>query len=115
MEYEVIKNQIVYFKNVFTNHKEIVDGLEKYNNSIITDWVEWGNVYYSSIEQKNSSEKYYGVGKSIYAPSFDEDNSYKESHYIYNSIDESINKCSEIYKEIMKIEDDNPRVESRDR
>lgn len=112
MEYEVIKNKIVYFKNVLPNHKEIVEGLEKYSNNIITDWVDWGNVYYSSVEQKSSSDKYYGVGKSIYDISYDYGNLNKESHYIYKSIDDSIAKCSDIYKEIMKIGDDNPRIKS---
>lgn len=55
LEYEIYNDKIVYIKNVIPNSKEIIEALESNKNEIITDWIYWGNKYYTSLEQKKAT------------------------------------------------------------
>lgn len=113
MKYEIIKNKIVYFKNAIPNHKEIIDCVENTSNELITDWVSWGNKYATSFEQKNSSFDFYGKGKSLYSPIFDYNKKYENYYWVYNSLSNALEICSDIYKTIMNIDESiNPRLEN---
>lgn len=113
MEYEVIKNKIVYFKKAIPNHKEIIECIENVDNNIITKWVPWGNKYATSFEQKESSVDLYGMGKSLYSPTFDINKVSTEYYWVYESISNALEECSSIYASLMGIDKSiNPRLES---
>lgn len=113
MEYEVIKNKIVYFKKAIVNHKEIIECIENTSNNIITDWIPWGNKYSTSVEQRIESMDLYGAGKMIYSSEFDDKGVSAEYHWVYESISNALVKCSSIYKTLMNIDESiNPRLES---
>lgn len=114
MKYEVLKNKIVYFQDVIPNHEDIVKALEETEaNDIITPWIKWGNKYATSIEQSLSVLDIYGTGRTLYSTVFDNSNNFKEMHWIYNDIHSAILQCSEIYKDLMKIDTStNPKIES---
>lgn len=111
MQYEIIKNKIVYFTDAIPNHKDIVEALENTQNSLITDWVFWGNKYANSIEQSKSTLDQYGIGKIIYDIRFDPNNHLANTHWIFNSINNAVLSVSDIYKKIMNIPDDNPKLD----
>lgn len=102
----------MYFKNAIPNHREILNSIDSISNGIITEWMPWGNKYSTSLEQKQSHSEIYGVGKTIYDPIFDRENVFTDTHWIYNSIHKSVEHCSEIYKKMFLIGDDNPRLVS---
>lgn len=114
MKYEVLKNKIVYFQDVIPNHEDIIKALEETEaNDIITPWIKWGNKYATSIEQSLSELDIYGTGRTLYSTIFDNNNKFKEMHWIYNDIHSAILQCSEIYKDLMKIDISiNPKIES---
>lgn len=113
MEYEIIKNKIVYFKKAILNHKEIIECIENVDNNIITKWIPWGDKYSTSFEQKGNPMDLYGVGKSIYNPKFDFNNKSSEYYWVYESISNALDECSSIYALLMGIDKSiNPRLET---
>lgn len=113
MEYEVIKNNIVYFKNAVPNHKEIIECIENVDNNIITKWAPWGNKYSTSFEQKDSTLDLYGSGKTIHSTTFDQSGESKDYYWVYESLYKALTECSLIYKDIMNIDESvNPRLET---
>lgn len=120
LEYEVYNGKIFYFKNVIKNHKEILQYISKNSNPLITEWIPWGNKYATSIEQERDWKSEgvipedFGTAKCIYDPSiFDESNLYKDSHWVFKSIDDAIEKCSTIYAEKNNINIlENPKLKS---
>lgn len=114
MKYDVFKNKIVYFQEAILNHEDIVKAIQYVEpNELITPWIEWGDKYATSIEQKNFDVDLYGSGRVIYDPKFDYKNNLNEMHWIYNSIHSAVIECSNIYKDLMKIDvSTNPKIES---
>jgi len=122
MEYEVFNEKIFYFKNAIPNSKEIIDYINKTSNNVITDWLPWGNQYAFSLEQERDWKKEgivspdFGSAKCIYNiidNVADRDKVYTDSYWVFKSIDDAVNKCSEIYADLMKIDTKhNPKLSS---
>lgn len=113
MEYEIIKNNIVYFKNAVPNHKDIIECIENVDNNIITKWGPWGNKYSTSFEQNHGPSDLFGSGKSIHSPVFDQFGESKDFYWIYESLYKGLEECSLVYKNIMGIDESvNPRLET---
>lgn len=112
MKYQILKERIVYFTDAIPNHKEVVEALENTENRLITKWIPWGNKYASSIEQSRSSVDHYGIGKVLYNTEYDTNKEFKDTHWIFDSINDAVLEASSIYKEIMSIPDENPKMDS---
>jgi len=41
ISYEIVKEKVVYFKNVFDDIDKVIATLESLNNSAVTDWERW--------------------------------------------------------------------------
>lgn len=112
MKYTLLGDKILYFEQAIENHRDIIHSLELIEpNTVISPWIEWGDKYSTSIEQSKSDIELYGSGRIIYNTQYDNNNKFLDTHWIYNSINDAIIKCSEIYALEMNIDvNSNPRI-----
>ena len=120
IEVEIYNDKVFYFKNAIPNSDEIIKYIESVSNDLITDWLQWGNQYAFSLEQKRDWSvsgilpEDFGVAKCIYDPNiYDKNGRISESHWVFDSINDAVVECSNQYAKHLGIDTDlNPRIPS---
>jgi hypothetical protein len=99
-EYEILKDQIVYFPNAIPNYQEIVDHIESLDTKSITGWHTW----YAGHEDKHV----YGEIKYMKRSFYNEDDSDKaeKCKFVIESLCNYISECAVQYGEIFDLSKD---------
>lgn len=107
MEYKIIKNKIIHFKNAIANVDEVFNFLDKKSNDLITDWLPW--IEFGGYGDRRHFRDY-GYSKSIYSSQLDyfKDNfDYSDTINILKSIIYDIEMAWDTYQQLFSIS--NPR------
>lgn len=102
MEYEIIKNKILYIKDAIPEINNVFDFFDKTSNDLITEWRPW--VEFGGYDKKRYFRDY-GHSKSIYVSSIHEyvnKPDYTETIEVIQKTIDSIDESWGIYRDIFK-------------
>ena len=99
ISYEIVKEKVVYFKNVFDDIDKVIATLESLNNSAVTDWERW-----DTGDPDNS----YGEVKFVARRNLNlvEDQEQREkSLWLMDTLADAMAKAATIYSSIFDIDE----------
>lgn len=101
INYKILKDQIVYFPYVITNHKEIVNTIESLNSKSVSGWEKW----YAGAEEEHIYGEIKFMKRGLYSQETNI-NTLNKCKFVIESLCDYMIDCANVYSEIFAIPND---------
>lgn len=96
IKYEILKDKIVYFPGVISNHNEIIDAIESLNAKSVSGWENW----YAGAEEEHIYGEIKYMKRHLYSEETDQE-VLDKCKFVIESLCDYMADCARQYAEIV--------------